>query len=66
MHLAWRLHATERSNEVRKALANPDMNARQETLVSLFYTPSWGHEPSRSRLLGDPSMAAADRQRHLR
>ncbi|HET8561992.1 MAG TPA: alpha/beta fold hydrolase [Marmoricola sp.] len=32
--------ATERSNEVRKALANPDPSARTRALAGLFYTPA--------------------------
>ena len=59
-------HATERSNEVRTALVDPDENARLAALVSLFYTPTWGQDPSRSRLLGDPTMSTVDRQRHLK
>lgn len=58
--------ATERSNEVRTALADPSETARQAALVALFYTPSWGDDASRSRLLGDPTMSSKDRQRHLR
>jgi pimeloyl-ACP methyl ester carboxylesterase len=59
-------HATERSNDVRRALSDPDEDARRATLVRLFYTPAWGGDATRSRLLGDPTMSSADRQRHLR
>jgi pimeloyl-ACP methyl ester carboxylesterase len=59
-------HAVERSNEVRKALADPDENARRQAMVRLFYTPDWGTDASRSRLLGDPTMSPANRQRHLK
>jgi len=35
-------------------------------MVDLFYTPDWGTDPTQSHLLGDPTMTAADRQRHLK
>lgn len=59
-------YATERSDEVRRALLAPDEDARRATLMRLFYTPAWGGDGSRSRLFGDPTMSAADRQRHLK
>ena len=59
-------HAVERSDPVRRALADPNEATRLATLVRLFYTPSWGDDPSRSRLLGDPTMSPVNRQRHLR
>lgn len=58
--------AVERSTAVRRALADVDPVRRLGALVGLFYTPAWGTDPSRSRLLGDPTMTVADRQRHLR
>lgn len=51
-------HATERSKEVRRALSDPDENLRRETMVRLFYTPAWGDDASRSRLLGDHALWA--------
>lgn len=51
---------------VRRSLADLDESQRQAALVRLFYTPAWGDDASRSRLLGDVSMTPADRQRHLR
>ncbi|GAA2400453.1 hypothetical protein GCM10010191_04500 [Actinomadura vinacea] len=59
-------HATERDNDVRRALANPDKRARLATMVELFYTPEWGNDPARSRIFGDPTMTSAERQRHLK
>jgi pimeloyl-ACP methyl ester carboxylesterase len=59
-------HAVERSDAIRRALADPDETSRRATLVGLFYTPAWGDDPARSRLFGDPTMSAEDRQRHLR
>lgn len=60
------LHAVERGNDVRKALASPDPVARQRTMVELFYTPDWGDDPAKSHLFGDPTMSTADRSRHLK
>lgn len=59
-------HAVERDNDVRKALVDPDAEARRRAMVQLFYTPAWGDDPSRSHLFGDPTMNAADRNRHLK
>ncbi len=59
-------HAAERDNDVRRALASSDPDALARTMVELFYTPAWGYDPTRSNLFGDPTMTAADRQRHLR
>lgn len=59
-------HAVERNNDVRQALADPDPSARSAAMVDLFYTPDWGTDPTQSHLLGDPTMTAADRQRHLK
>jgi pimeloyl-ACP methyl ester carboxylesterase len=58
--------ASEPSNRVRRALADPDPEARLAAMVELFYTPAWGEDAGRSRLFGDPTMSPADRQRHLR
>ena len=60
-------HATERSTDVRAALAQPDVAARRATLLDLMYTPAYaaahGHE---SRLLGAPGMSEQARRGHLR
>lgn len=60
------IHATERNNDVRHHLATTDTAARAAAMVDLFYTPGWGNDPSRSNLFGDPTMTAANRQRHLK
>lgn len=59
-------NATERDNDVRRALANPDARARTATMIELLYTPAWGGDATRARLFGDPAMSVIDRQRHLR
>lgn len=59
-------HALERSHEVRVALSDADQSRRTAALVRLFYTDAWGADASRSNLLGDPSMTARSRSRHLR
>ena len=60
-------HATERSTDVRAALAQPDVAARRAALLDLMYTPAYaaahGHE---SRLLGAPGMSEQARRGHLR
>lgn len=60
------LHAVERDNDVRKALACPVPATRQRTMVELFFTPDWGDDPAKSHLFGDPTMSTADRSRHLK
>lgn len=59
-------HAVERTQEVRRLLADPDPRARGRTLVDLFYTPAWSGRPSDSRLLGDPRMSSEASAAHLR
>ena len=59
-------HAIEPNNDVRPALAASDPSARAAAMVELFYTPDWGTDPMQSHLLGDPTMTAADRRRHLK
>jgi len=63
--------ATERSREVRLALASPDRELRLRTTVDLFYTPDWvaehgGYETVPRYLFGDPAMSRRDASRHLR
>jgi pimeloyl-ACP methyl ester carboxylesterase len=58
--------AIEPSIAVRRELASPEPSVRRAALVRLFYTPAWGIDASRSRLLGDPTMSATNRQRHVR
>lgn len=59
-------HAAERGAEVRRALADPDQQARTATMADLFFTPAWTGDRVTSPLFGDPTMSPADRQRHLR
>ncbi|WP_245988550.1 alpha/beta fold hydrolase [Flexivirga caeni] len=63
--------ATERSREVRLALASPDADARLRTTVDLFYTPEWvaargGYQRVPRHLFGDPAISRRDASRHLR
>lgn len=60
-------HGVERGPEVRRALAQPDARAAHRALLELMYTPGWlaeHHGPFHT--LGDPSMPAHARRRHLR
>lgn len=57
--------ATERSDEVRKRLAQRDPRARLDTLTDLFYTPAWREKGLRSNLFGDAKMSARARTGHL-
>lgn len=59
-------HAVERSQEVRRRLADPDRAARGRALVDLFYTPAWGGRPRDSMLFGDPTMSSEASAAHLR
>lgn len=58
--------AAERSQEVRRRLADPDPHARREAMVDLFYTPEWSRTHTVSTLFGDPTMSARAQQLHLR
>lgn len=60
-------HGVERGPEVREALAQSDADAARRALLELMYTPSWlaGHDGP-FHTLGDPSMPAHARRRHLR
>ncbi|MFI5429644.1 alpha/beta fold hydrolase [Aeromicrobium sp. UC242_57] len=58
--------AVERSQDVRRRLADPDRQARHRALVDLFYTPAWASTHERSTLFGDSSMSAKAQQLHLR
>jgi len=59
-------HAVERSQSVRRALADPDPAVRRETLLDLMYTPAWRAPGRRSNLLGDPTMSPRAQALHLR
>lgn len=58
--------ASERSQDVRRALADPDPAVRRTRLLSLMYTDAWADRQIRSHLLGDPAMTPEATRRHLR
>ena len=59
-------HGFERSNDVRRALAQPDAAAARQTLLELMYTPAWpAAHPGQHNTLGDPGMPPHTRRRHL-
>lgn len=57
---------SERSPDVRRALAQPDPEARTRALLDLMYTPAWKGHGSTSHLLGDPNMTPRARVLHLK
>ncbi|RII17883.1 2-hydroxymuconate semialdehyde hydrolase [Streptomyces sp. YIM 130001] len=59
-------HSTPSSDAVRKSLVQPEAGAARRALMELMYTPAWlaGH-PGPHHTLGDPSMPAHSRRRHL-
>lgn len=65
-------HGVERGPAVRKALTQADPDAARRALLELMYTPAWLAEqeltaPGREfHTLGDPTMPAYARRRHLR
>ncbi|EPH44007.1 alpha/beta fold hydrolase [Streptomyces aurantiacus] len=64
-------HGVERGPEVRRALAQADAAAARRALLELMYTPAWiadREAAGRTEFgtLGDPSMPAYARGRHLR
>ncbi|MFE0100828.1 alpha/beta fold hydrolase [Streptomyces sp. NPDC059009] len=65
-------HGVERGPEVRAALAQPDAAAARRALAELMYTPEWiaarlAADPGHTfHTLGDPTMPAYARRRHLR
>jgi len=57
-------HGYERSQEIRKALADPARTDR--VLLELMYTPAWlAQNPGPYYVLGDPAMPAYAKRRHL-
>ncbi|WP_406232228.1 alpha/beta fold hydrolase [Nocardia sp. NBC_01009] len=59
-------HAIERDNEVRRSLADPDPAAARAALLELMYTPTYlAIAPGPFNTLGDPTMPAYARRRHL-
>ncbi|MCF3118865.1 alpha/beta fold hydrolase [Streptomyces arenae] len=65
-------HGVERGPEVRRALTRADPDAVRRALLELMYTPAWLAEQERVRpgrefhTLGDATMPAYARRRHLR
>jgi pimeloyl-ACP methyl ester carboxylesterase len=58
--------AIERGNDVRRALAGPDPALARRALLELMYTPAWlATHPGPYRTVGDPTMSARARRRHL-
>ena len=55
--------ARERDTAVRRALADPDADARRRALHRLFYTDAWPGRPEDSHLLGDPTMTPSSPNR---
>lgn len=59
-------HGVERSNDVRRSLAQPDRAAAERALLELMYTPAWlATHPGPFHTTGDPGMPAHARRRHL-
>ena len=59
-------NAQERSQEIRRALAQPDQAARDRVLLDLMYTPDWlAVNPGPQPVLGDPTMPTYAKGRHL-
>lgn len=61
-------HGVERGPDVRRALAQSDPEGARRVLLELMYTPGWlrTHPGRTFRTLGDPTMPAHARRRHLR
>ncbi|GAA2296028.1 alpha/beta hydrolase [Streptomyces kunmingensis] len=60
-------HGVERGAAVRKALADPDPDVSRAALLDLMYTPEYvATHPGPFHTLGDPTMPAHARRRHLR
>ncbi|WSC66223.1 alpha/beta hydrolase [Streptomyces anulatus] len=59
-------HAVERTDDVRRSLAQTQPGAARQALLELMYTPAWlAANPGPYRTLGDPGMPAHARRRHL-
>jgi pimeloyl-ACP methyl ester carboxylesterase len=57
-------HGFERSQEIRRSLADPARSVR--VLLDLMYTPGWlAANPGRHPVLGDPDMPSYAKNRHL-
>jgi len=63
--------AFERTEAIRRSLANSDVRIRSQVMTDLFYTGDWirsygGYDGVPTDLLGDTTMSAAARRGHLR
>ncbi len=59
-------HGVERSQEIRRALAQRDDAARRKVLLDLMYTPDWLRtHPGPHNTVGDESMPAHARRGHF-
>lgn len=59
-------HAVERAAQVRQSLVQPDPVAVRQALLELMYTPEYSATaPGPFNTLGDPSMPAHAKRRHL-
>ena len=59
-------HAVKRPREVGQALARLRGAEHTQYLFDLFYTPEWTVAAEYSKMLGDPTMKAAESSAHLR
>lgn len=59
-------HARERTQAVRRSLADPDPRVRRTRLLRLMYTEERLARDTSSTLLGDPTMTPEASRRHLR
>lgn len=59
-------HGIERSDAVRRALAQPDREAARQALDELMYTPAWlARHPGPHQTTGDPGIPGHARRLHL-
>ncbi|MBR7825220.1 alpha/beta fold hydrolase [Actinospica sp. MGRD01-02] len=60
-------HGIERSDAVRRSLAQLDRNAARQALAELMYTPAWlAEHPGPHQTMGDLDMPDHARRHHLR
>jgi pimeloyl-ACP methyl ester carboxylesterase len=60
-------HGIERSDAVRRSLAQIDRDAARQALAELMYTPAWlAEHPGPHQTMGDPNMPDHARRHHLR
>lgn len=60
-------HGIERSDAVRRSLAQLDRDAARQALAELMYTPGWlAEHPGPHQTMGDPDIPDYARRHHLR